>query len=89
MTDLVFDAAPLFAVIRPRLEAFGLLLSQAIDAFAEARMRSALPARLLQAQLELDRGNALLSRPITVGAPTPTGRDNNGATSKESLRCTF
>jgi hypothetical protein len=58
MTDLVLNAAPLFAVVRPRLEALGLLLSQAIDAFAEARMRSALPARLFQAELERDRVNS-------------------------------
>ena len=52
MTEIVLNAAPLFAVVRPRLEALGLLLAQAIDAFAEARMRKALPARLLWRELE-------------------------------------
>jgi hypothetical protein len=86
MTDLVLNAAPLFAMVRPRLEALGLRLSQAIDSFAEARMRNALPARLLQAQLELDRRNALPRRPMTAGAPAPTARGNDEPLSKESLR---
>jgi hypothetical protein len=74
MTDLVLNAAPLFAMVRPRLEAFGLRLTQAIDAFAEARMRNGLPARLLQAELERDRGNAAAPRP--AGVPAGTGRCN-------------
>ena len=89
MTGLVLNAAPLFAMVRPRLAAFGLLLSQAIDAFAEARMRSALPARLLQAQRERDRGSALPSRPTAGGATVPTARGNDDPTAKESLRCSF
>jgi hypothetical protein len=52
MTDLVLNAAPFFAMVKPRLEGLGLLLAQAIDAFAEARMRKALPARLLQKELQ-------------------------------------
>ncbi len=52
MTDIVLNAAPLFAMVKPRLETLGLLLTQAIDAFAEARMRKALPARLLRRELE-------------------------------------
>jgi hypothetical protein len=89
MTDLVLNAAPLFAMLRPRLEALGLLLSQAIDAFAEARMRSALPARLLRTQLELDGGNALPPRPMTAVVSAPTARGNDEPLSKESLRCSF
>jgi hypothetical protein len=69
MTDLVLNVAPLFAVIRPGLEALGLRLTQAIDDFAEARMRNALPARLLRAELERDRGNASPPRPTTAGTP--------------------
>jgi len=89
MTDLVLSAAPLFAIVRPRLEALGMLLSQAIDAFAEARMRNALPARLVQAQLELDRGNTSPPRPMTIGASAPTAIGTDDLISKESLRCSF
>lgn len=89
MTDLVLSAAPLFAIVRPRLEALGMLLSQAIDAFAEARMRNALPARLVQAQLELDRGNTSPPRPMTIGASAPTAIGTDDPISKESLRCSF
>jgi hypothetical protein len=53
MTDLVLNAAPLFAMVKPWLQALGVWLAHAIDAFAEARMRKALPARLLQKELEL------------------------------------
>lgn len=56
MTDLVLNAAPFTAFVRSRLQASGVALSQAIDAFAEARMRAALPARLPQAQPELTGG---------------------------------
>jgi hypothetical protein len=95
MTYLVLNAVPLFAMVRPRLEALGLLLTQAIDAFAEARMRSALPARLLQAELELDRGNASPPRPMTAVAPARTVRGNDDPISdddpisKENLTCSF
>ena len=89
MTDLVLSAAPLFAIVRPRLEALGMLLSQAIDAFAEARMRNALPARLVQAQLELDRGNTSPPRPMTIGVSAPTAIGTDDLISKESLRCSF
>jgi hypothetical protein len=58
MTDLVLNVAPLFAMVRPGLEALNLRLTQAIDSLAEARMRNALPARLLRAELERDRENA-------------------------------
>jgi hypothetical protein len=84
MTDLVLNAAPLLAMVRPRLGAWGRLLAQAIDAFAEARMRAALPARLLQAQLH--HGNALPPRPATAAS---TGQGNDASISKESLRCSF
>jgi hypothetical protein len=55
MTDLVRIAAPLIAFVRSRLEALGGAVVQAIDAFTEARMRAALPARLLQAQPKMAR----------------------------------
>jgi hypothetical protein len=95
MTDIVLRAAPLFAVVRPRLKALGLLLTQAIDAFAEARMRNALPARLLEAELGRERGNAAPSPTMTpvapapkaLGAPQALGTDD--PVSKESLRCSF
>jgi hypothetical protein len=70
MTDLVLNVAPFFAMVRPRLEALGLRLTQAIDSFAEARMRNALPARLLRAELERDRANA--SPPRSMGRPERT-----------------
>jgi hypothetical protein len=63
MTDLVLNATPLFDMLRPRLEGLGLRLSRAIDDFAEARMRRALPARLLQAELERNHADALPPRP--------------------------
>jgi hypothetical protein len=95
MTNLVLNAAPLFAMVRPRIEALGLLLTRAIDAFAEARMRSALPARLLEAELGRERGNAAPSRTMTavaaapkaLGAPQALGTDD--PVSKESLICSF
>jgi hypothetical protein len=85
MTDIVLNAAPLFAVMRSRFEALGLVLSQSIDAFADARMRNAPPARSPQAQLEFDRGPSLPSRQLTA-APA-RGRDDR--ISKESVRCSF
>ena len=84
MTDLVLNTAPLLAMVKPSLEALGQRLAQAIDAFAEARMRAALPARLLQAQL--DHGDALPPRPATAAS---TGQGNDDSISKESLRCSF
>jgi hypothetical protein len=95
MADLVLHAAPLFAMVRPRLEVLGLLLTQAIDAFAEARMRNALPARLLQAERGPVRGNAAPPRTMTAVAPAPKtlgapqALGNDAPVSKESLRCSF
>ena len=89
MTDLVLNAAPRFAMVRPRLEALGLRLMQAIDAFAEARMRSTLPARLLQAEFAHDRGNASPLRPMTAAAPVRTRRGSDAPISKEGRTCWF
>jgi hypothetical protein len=86
MTDLVLNAAPLFAKVKPRLEALGALLAQAIDAFAEAWMRKALPARLLQKELERDRENvSASSSSLSVLAARGVG----DPISKESLSCSF
>jgi hypothetical protein len=84
MTNLVLNAAPLRAMVTPQLEAFGLFLSQAIDAFAEARMRSALPARLLRAQLELDGEDA---SPPRSGLPAPTALGDVDPIIKECRPC--
>jgi hypothetical protein len=84
MTDLVLNAAPLCAMVKPRLEALGRFLSRAIDAFAEARMRSALPARLLQAQLELDGEDV---SPARSGLPAPTALGDVDPTIKDCRPC--
>jgi hypothetical protein len=73
-------------MVRPRLEALGLLLVQAIDAFAEARMRKALPARLLQKELERDRENVSAS-PLSLSALVARGPEV--PISKESAPCSF
>jgi hypothetical protein len=69
MTGLVLKATPLIAMVRPWLEALGLRLSRAIDHFAEARMRGALPARLLQAQLEAAASSSTVPSQISAEVP--------------------
>ena len=75
MTDLVLNAAPFIAtVIRQKLEALGLRLSQAVDAFVEYRMRIAMPARLLRETREANRPT--FTAPVAVersGASTVHG----------------
>ena len=82
MTDLVLSAAPLIANLRPKIEALGQRLSQALDAFAEARMRRAVPARVLrQAKRDTDRYRRLLhpENASRTDRKTPTTGSGTGA----------
>ena len=61
MNAIRLNAAPHLAMIAPRLRKWASRLSAALDAFAEARMRKAIPHRyLLRMRQDLDRANALL-----------------------------
>ena len=61
MNAIRLNVAPHLAMIAPRMRKWALRLSAALDAFAEARLRKAIPHRyLLRMQRDLDRANALL-----------------------------
>jgi hypothetical protein len=60
MTAIVFNRRPRFATIAPRLRKLGRWLANALDAFAEARMRAAVPEHYLRrVQRDMDRCDAL------------------------------
>ena len=61
MTALILQATPFVTVVAPRLQAVYLRLLHALDAFAEARMRNAVPAlRLRKAQRDINRFHRLM-----------------------------
>jgi hypothetical protein len=61
MNAILLKAAPHVAMIAPRMQKWASRLSAALDAFAEARLRKAIPHRyLLRMQQDLDRASALM-----------------------------
>jgi len=61
MTALILQATPFVEMVTPKLQALYMRYLRAFDAFAEARMRNAVPAwQLRRAQRELDRCRRLM-----------------------------
>lgn len=61
MTALILQATPFIEMAAPRLKAVNKRVLQALNAFAECRMRNAVPAwQLRRAQRELDRCRRLM-----------------------------
>ena len=56
MTTLIMQATPFVEMVAPKLQAIYLRFLHAFDAFAEAKMRSAVPTRQLhESQREINR----------------------------------
>ena len=67
MSTLIMQATPFVEMVAPKLQAMYLQFLNALDAFAEAKMRSAVPTRQLQEfQREIGR-----VRPTEVGSSMP------------------
>ena len=61
MTALILQATPFVKMVGPKLQAIYKRVLQALDAFAESRMRNAVPEwQLRRAQRELDRCRRLM-----------------------------
>jgi hypothetical protein len=61
MTALILQATPFVEMVASQLQAVHKRVLQALDAFAESRMRNAVPAwQLRRAQRELDRCRRLM-----------------------------
>ena len=61
MTALILQVTPFVEIVTPRLQAVYMRFLRVFDAFAEARMRNAVPAwQLRRAQRELDRCRRLM-----------------------------
>jgi len=61
MTALILQATPFVEMVTPKLQALYMRYLHAFDAFAEARMRNAVPAwQLRRAQRELERCRRLM-----------------------------
>jgi hypothetical protein len=73
MTALILQVTPFVEIVTPRLRAVYMRFLHAFDAFAEARMRNAVPAwQLRRAQRELDRCRRLTRAKKRL--PVKTGR---------------
>jgi hypothetical protein len=63
MTAITFTAAPLVAALTPKIRGFFNVLSEALDSFAEARMRNAVPEwALRQSEREIRHYRHLIHR---------------------------
>ena len=61
MTALILQVTPFVEMVTPKLQAVYMRFLHAFDAFAEARMRNAVPEwQLRRAQRELDRCRRLM-----------------------------
>ena len=61
MTALILQVTPFVELVTPRLQTVYMRFLRVFDAFAEARMRNAVPAwQLRRAQRELDRCRRLM-----------------------------
>lgn len=61
MNALILQVTPFVEMVTPKLQAVYMRYLNAFDAFAEARMRNAVPAwQLRRAQRELDRCRRLM-----------------------------
>ena len=61
MNALILQATPFVELVTPKLQALYMRYLHAFDAFAEARMRNAVPAwQLRRAQRDLDRYRRLM-----------------------------
>jgi hypothetical protein len=76
MTALILQVIPFVEVVTPKLRAVYMRFLHALDAFAEARMRNAVPAwQLRRAQRELDRCRRLTrAKNKLPGKTVRTGR---------------
>jgi hypothetical protein len=64
MIAITFTAGPRLATIAPKVRQLATRLANALDAFAEARMRAAVPVRhLRRTQRDMDRCQALMHPP--------------------------
>jgi hypothetical protein len=61
MTTLIMQATPFVGMVAPKLQSICVRLLHAIDAFAEAKMRNAVPtSQLRRAERETDRCRRLI-----------------------------
>jgi hypothetical protein len=61
MTALILQAKPLVGMVAPKLQAIYQRILHALDSFAEARMRNAVPEwRLRKARREINRYRRLM-----------------------------
>ena len=76
MTALVLQATPFVEMVAPRLQAVYMRFLHAFDAFAEAKMRNAVPEwQLRRAQRQLDRHRRLMRAKNKLSVKTVrTGR---------------
>ena len=71
MTALILQATPFVEMVAPKLQADYKRVLQALDAFAESRIRNAVPAwQLRRAQRELDRSRRLMRAKNKLPAKT-------------------
>jgi len=83
MSLLIVNVTSLARTITPKLQALGARLARALDNFAEARMRNAVPQwRLREAQREIDRCHRLMhaGRPATAGRSRRLSQYGEGGT---------
>ena len=76
MTALILQVTPFVEMVAPQLQAVYMRFLHAFDAFAEARMRNAVPEwQLRRAQRELDRHRRLMPAKNKLSVKTVrTGR---------------
>ena len=76
MTTLIMQATPFVEMVAPKVQAIYLQFLQAFDAFAEAKMRRAVPTRQLhESQREINR-----VAPTDAGSRMPRGNPGRALT---------
>ena len=80
MTALILGATPLLEAVVSKMHALGLGLVRALDAFAQARVRNAVPEwQLRKAQREIDRYRQLMHADRKVAVPDGALKSNCNA----------